>query len=98
MIEDLAEDGVYVTVYCNPHLIEGSLMFEEAVAAGHFLTDTNGEVFLQDFGGFLAGTIDLLDTDSAAWYGGKVGALSTYRPNENFSDPNFKVNILNYLQ
>lgn len=57
-------------VYINPHLIEGSEMFEEAAALGHLLMDDTGEAFRQDFGGFLGGTVDLLNPDSFNWYRG----------------------------
>ena len=72
VVADLEAEGVYVTVYCNPHLIEGSEMFEEAAARGHLLLDENGDIYLVDFGGFYGGTVDLLDTDSSTWYRGNL--------------------------
>ncbi|KAF2344200.1 Glycoside hydrolase family 31, partial [Trinorchestia longiramus] len=68
VVQDLAAEGVRVTVYCNPHLIVGSPMFDEAAAAGHLMLDQEGDVFLLDFGGFFGGTVDVLDSDSMNWY------------------------------
>ncbi|KAA0194876.1 hypothetical protein HAZT_HAZT008439 [Hyalella azteca] len=71
VVQELATDGVRVTVYCNPHLIQGSPMFEEAAAAGHLMRDRDGQIFLLDFGGFYGGTVDVHYTPSANWYAGE---------------------------
>lgn len=60
-----------VLAYINPHLIEGSDMFEEAAAQGFLMTDAEGNAFRQDFGGFLAGTVDLLSPGGFNWYKGE---------------------------
>lgn len=70
-IQELAEDGVRVMVYLNPHLIDTGDMFEAAAALGYLMTDADGEVFRQDFGGFMAGTVDLLNPEARAWYRGE---------------------------
>ncbi|XP_045104098.1 sulfoquinovosidase-like isoform X2 [Portunus trituberculatus] len=67
-ITTLAQEGTRVLAYANPHLIEGSDMFEEAAAHGYLMTDSHGDAFRQDFGGFLAGTVDLLSPDAFNWY------------------------------
>ncbi|XP_050728343.1 sulfoquinovosidase-like isoform X2 [Eriocheir sinensis] len=71
-IETLAQEGVRVLTYINPHLIEGSDMFEEAAAQGFLMTDSEGNAFRQDFGGFLAGTVDLLNPDGFNWYKAEI--------------------------
>ncbi|XP_063866512.1 sulfoquinovosidase-like [Scylla paramamosain] len=67
-IANLKQEGTRVLAYANPHLIEGSTMFEEAAAHGYLMTDDEGNAFRQDFGGFLAGTVDLLSNDAFNWY------------------------------
>ena len=69
-IASLAQEGVRVLAYTNPYLIEGSTMFQEAADLGYLMTDADGNAFRQDFGGFLAGTVDLLSTDAFNWYKG----------------------------
>ncbi|KAK3853291.1 hypothetical protein Pcinc_040160, partial [Petrolisthes cinctipes] len=66
--ELLTNDGVRVMAYLNPHLIESSEMFQEADALGYLLTDGAGDSFRQDFGGFLAGTVDLFNQEAFDWY------------------------------
>ncbi|KAB7498860.1 Sulfoquinovosidase [Armadillidium nasatum] len=67
-IKNLTEDGVNVMVYCNPYLIEGSELFQIADRNGYFLKTSSGETYLQDFGGFSAGTIDLYSQEANQWY------------------------------
>ena len=71
-IQDLSKDGVKVTVYANPHFIEGSKMFEEAKLLDHLLKDKNSKVYLQNFGGFFAGTVDLASEISRNWFAGII--------------------------
>lgn len=68
LTQQLAEEGVQVTVYCNPHLIEGSSLYQEALEQDHLMLGEDGQEYLMDFGGFLAGTVDLLDAASSEWY------------------------------
>ncbi|XP_071524463.1 sulfoquinovosidase-like [Panulirus ornatus] len=67
-IQELSEDDVRVMVYINPHLIDSGDMFEAAAILGFLMTDADGEVFRQDFGGFMAGTVDLLNPEARTWY------------------------------
>ncbi|KAK4292347.1 hypothetical protein Pmani_034878, partial [Petrolisthes manimaculis] len=57
-----------VMAYVNPHMIEGSNMFQEAAALGYLLTNSEGEAFTQDFGGFFAGTVDFFNQEAFEWY------------------------------
>ncbi|XP_042219647.1 sulfoquinovosidase-like [Homarus americanus] len=67
-IQNLMEEGVRVMAYINPHLVEEGDMFREAAASGYLMTDAEGEVYKQDFGGFLAGTVDLFNPEANNWY------------------------------
>lgn len=100
-IQDLLEEGVRVMAYINPHLIEGSDMFLEAASLGYLMRDADGQPYRQDFGGFLAGTIDLFNSEAKDWYrdemirnmvelglGGWMADFGEYTPLDMFtSDP-----------
>ncbi|XP_046653529.1 sulfoquinovosidase-like isoform X2 [Daphnia pulicaria] len=68
VISNLAEQGIQVAAYINPHLnVEGDL-FLEADTLGYLLKNDQGETYRQDFGGFLAGTIDFSNPLAKQWY------------------------------
>ena len=67
----LQNDGVKMTVYMNPHLIQGSNMFNEAEEKGFLMIDSKGDSYLEDFGGFLGGTVDLFNEFGRDWYKSK---------------------------
>ncbi|XP_042871791.1 sulfoquinovosidase-like [Penaeus japonicus] len=72
VITGLAQEGVGVMAYINPYLIEGSTLYEEADALGFLMADAQGESYKQDFGGFLAGTVDLVNSEARDWYSNKI--------------------------
>lgn len=61
-----------MTAYINPHLnVEGDL-FQEADRLGYLLKNgLTNESYKQDFGEFLAGTIDFSNPIAKQWYTGK---------------------------
>lgn len=68
VIFDLAQQGIQVAAYINPHLnVEGDL-FVEADNLGYLLKNDKGETYRQDFGGFLAGTLDFSNPLAKQWY------------------------------
>ena len=70
VISNLAQQGIQVAAYINPHLnVEGDL-FLEADMLGYLLKNDQGETYRQDFGGFLAGTIDFSNPLAKQWYAG----------------------------
>lgn len=70
VIFDLAQQGIQVAAYINPHLnVEGDL-FVEADNLGYLLKNDKGETYRQDFGGFLAGTLDFSNPLAKQWYAG----------------------------
>ncbi|KAK2714075.1 hypothetical protein QYM36_008609, partial [Artemia franciscana] len=72
VVEDLIAENVKVNVYINPYLnIEGNL-FREADSRGFLLLDSSGQSYVQDFGGFFAGTVDLFYEPAVEWYIGVI--------------------------
>jgi len=49
---------------------EGQL-FKEAESLGYLLKDANNETYKENFGEFLAGTIDFSNPLAKKWYSGK---------------------------
>ncbi|XP_047493998.1 sulfoquinovosidase-like [Penaeus chinensis] len=75
MITSLGQEGVGVMAYINPHLIEGGELYEEADGLGFLMVDSEGQSYKQDFGGFMAGTVDLVNDEATLWYASKWIAL-----------------------
>ncbi|KAK7070085.1 hypothetical protein SK128_004084 [Halocaridina rubra] len=71
-IDQLAQEGVRVMVYMNPHLIVGGDLYEEADSLGFLLKNDLGDSFQQDFGGFMGGTVDLTSEAARNWYRDKI--------------------------
>ena len=72
VITNLAQRGIQVAAYINPHLnVEGDV-FLEADKLGYLLKNSFNETYRQDFGGFLAGTIDFSNPLAKQWYAGTI--------------------------
>ncbi len=59
-----------MAAYINPHLNVDGDLYLEADNLGYLLKNDNNETFRQDFGGFLAGTIDFTNPLAKQWYAG----------------------------
>jgi alpha-glucosidase (family GH31 glycosyl hydrolase) len=70
-VSDLSRGGIQVTVYINPHLNSEGQIFKEAESLGYLLKDTNNQTYKENFGEFLAGTIDFSNPLAKQWYSGK---------------------------
>lgn len=67
-IKGWKEKGIRFLGYINPYLaIEGDL-FKTAKAKGLLALDTDGEVYLVDFGEFYCGIVDFTNPDAIEWY------------------------------
>ncbi|XP_037082487.1 sulfoquinovosidase-like [Pollicipes pollicipes] len=67
-IKSLDKEDVKVLAYINPHLnVEGDIYLNNT-GKGYFLTDTAGDDYVLDFGGFRAATVDLLNEAAGTWY------------------------------
>ncbi|XP_078489149.1 sulfoquinovosidase-like [Ciona intestinalis] len=63
------EYNVRFLSYINPHVINGSEMFQEADSNGYFIkSKSTGKTQLVDFGEMYCGTIDLTNPNAFEWY------------------------------
>ncbi|MDY4609829.1 MAG: alpha-glucosidase [Sphaerochaetaceae bacterium] len=67
-IEDLKSRSVRFLGYINPYVLEGFPLFEQAKAAGYLALTQSGDVYLVDFGEFLAGIVDFTNPGACRWY------------------------------
>ncbi|KAL8589435.1 hypothetical protein ACOMHN_021587 [Nucella lapillus] len=71
-VKRLRDRGIRVLTYINPYLnFEGEL-FKEADKHGYLVKNTSGQTFVNDFGEFFCGTIDLTNPDAYNWYKNEV--------------------------
>ena len=76
LVTDLAAEDITVTTYVNPFLVDpaGSggaparNLFAEAAEAGYLVTDTSGEPYGLDQGGFDAYLVDLTHAAARDWF------------------------------
>ncbi|CAG0879776.1 unnamed protein product [Cyprideis torosa] len=69
VIPQLQEElGIRVTAYINPYLNTLGDVYSEAESLEFLLKDSSGNPYLQDHGGFTAGTVDLLNPQAKEWY------------------------------
>ena len=68
LIGELAASNVRTLAYINPHLsIEGRL-FAEASMHGYLIRKPEGGNAINDMGGFMAGHLDLTNSEACGWY------------------------------
>ena len=80
LVADLTEQGIAVTTYVNPFLVDAEPkgdptirnLYAEAREAGHLVQDADGEAYLLDQGGFDAALVDLTNPEARAWYAGVI--------------------------
>src|SRR5690625_2978218 len=74
LVSDLKQDGIHVTTYVNPSLVEPGNkpvdrnLFAEARDAGYLVRDGSGAPLLVDQGGFNAAMVDLSSPKARDWY------------------------------
>lgn len=54
--------------YCNPHLVEGGVLYGEAKEKGYFIKHADGSDYIYDFGEFNCGVVDLTMPEAFDWY------------------------------
>ncbi|XP_076469178.1 sulfoquinovosidase-like [Babylonia areolata] len=71
-VQRLRSRNIRVLTYINPYLnFEGEL-FKVADERGYFVKNSSGQTFVNDFGEFFCGTIDLTNPAAYAWYKDEV--------------------------
>ena len=72
-IAALAARGIRFLAYANPYLANDGILYEEALAGGHFaLRQDSDAVYLVDFGEFDCGVIDFTRPATRDWFAEKV--------------------------
>lgn len=72
-IAALTARGIRFLAYANPYLANDGILFEEALAGGHFcLQSDSDEIYLVDFGEFDCGVLDFTREETCAWFAEKV--------------------------
>ena len=68
-IAALAARGIRFLAYANPYLANDGILYEEALAGGHFaLRQDSDEVYLVDFGEFDCGVLDFTCPATRDWF------------------------------
>ncbi|KAI8498917.1 hypothetical protein Bbelb_233700 [Branchiostoma belcheri] len=70
VIKEYKSKGVMFLAYINPHFITEGPMFKEANLKGYLVRNSSGQSYLQDFGGFYCGTVDLTNPEAYGWFKG----------------------------
>ncbi|GHU86977.1 alpha-glucosidase [Clostridia bacterium] len=68
LIPELTSRNVRVLANINPHLSIEGRMFAEASAKGYLIKKPEGGNYITDMGGFMAGHVDLSNTDACTWF------------------------------
>ena len=72
-IAALAARGIRFLTYANPYLANDGILYEEALAGGHFaLRQDSDAVYLVDFGEFDCGVIDFTRPATRDWFAERV--------------------------
>ncbi|ESO84316.1 hypothetical protein LOTGIDRAFT_196733 [Lottia gigantea] len=71
-IPTLKERGIRVLGYINPNLNKEGDLFAIGDQKGYFFKNATGQTYLQDFGEFECGTVDLTNPDAYQWYKNEV--------------------------
>lgn len=67
-IAKLAKENIAFLAYNNPFLLENESLFNEAKALGFLALNKQGTVYLEDFGEFDCGIVDLTNPAAFEWY------------------------------
>ena len=72
-IAALAARGIRFLAYANPYLASDGVLYQEALAGGHFaLREDSDAVYLVDFGEFEAGVVDFTRAETREWFAERV--------------------------
>jgi len=68
MIADLKAEGIAFLAYICPFLLQGESLFNEAEENDYLVLDRQGETYIEDFGEFHCGLVDLTNPKAYAWF------------------------------
>ncbi|MDO5560570.1 MAG: alpha-xylosidase [Oscillospiraceae bacterium] len=75
MIEKITSRGISVCVWINPYIAQRSALFDEGVAGGYFLRNTDGSIFQCDLWQPGMAIVDFTNPDACIWYSQKLEKL-----------------------
>ncbi len=67
-LKELKEEDIRFMGYINPYVLEGKNLYQEAVAKDYLAYDSDGEIYLVDFGEFYCGVVDFTNPEAFSWY------------------------------
>ncbi|MFW5889329.1 MAG: alpha-glucosidase [Bacillota bacterium] len=67
-LKELKEEDIRFMGYINPYVLEGKSLYQEAAANDYLAYDSEGEIYLVDFGEFYCGVVDFTNQDAFNWY------------------------------
>jgi sulfoquinovosidase len=71
-IVELKKKNIHFMTYICPFLLENESLFNEAQSYGYLAKTTSGHTYLEDFGEFNCGIVDLTHPDGFHWYKGII--------------------------
>lgn len=71
-IKQLEKENISFLTYICPFLLENETLFNEGKSQGFLATDKQNEVYLEDFGEFYCGIVDLTNPEAFEWYKGVI--------------------------
>jgi alpha-glucosidase len=67
-IKELKEEDIRFMGYINPYVLEGKSLYQQAVEHDYLAYDSEGEIYLVDFGEFYCGVVDFTNPEAFNWY------------------------------
>lgn len=67
-IKDLKEEQIRFMGYINPYVLEGKNLYQQAAENDYLAYDSEGEIYLVDFGEFYCGVVDFTNPEAFNWY------------------------------
>ncbi len=67
-IKELKNDDIRFMGYINPYVLEGKKLYQQAVENDYLAYDSEGEIYLVDFGEFYCGVVDFTNPEAFNWY------------------------------
>ncbi|TDP95318.1 alpha-glucosidase [Halanaerobium saccharolyticum] len=67
-IKELKEEEIRFMGYINPYVLEGKSLYQQAVENDYLAYDSEGDIYLVDFGEFYCGVVDFTNPEAFNWY------------------------------
>lgn len=67
-LKQLKAEDIRFMGYINPYVLEGKNLYQKAAANDYLAYDSEGEIYLVDFGEFYCGVVDFTNPEAFEWY------------------------------